>query len=255
MAHTLDRCEHDGIKWFPRVTIEKYSPDQSAFAEGRLADALSWRRLPVLRRVAIGERASRVRDEHGLVYRIHGDWLRELFPGGPEDGYARTEGNLLVAGGLANLAYLLLGTTPSGSNGRVLAGTTTTGQTVCGVGSTSTTATVADTHLGADGTAPNGTVGAYYQAMDSTYPSWAGSGTANGGQLNGQSTYASGNANMNWQEWCWATGIGAITAGSTLASVFATGADTAMLNHWSGTSLGTKGSGATWVFSTTITFS
>ena len=48
MAHTPVRCEHDSVKWFPRVTVEKYSPDQSAWAQRRLHEELSWgRRLLV----------------------------------------------------------------------------------------------------------------------------------------------------------------------------------------------------------------
>lgn len=103
-----------------------------------------------------------------------------------------------------------------------------------------------------DGTSPNGTVGAWYQGMDSTYPAWAGTGTANGGELEGQMTVGSSNGNMAWAEWCWATmAVGTATAADALASV---GSNTGILNHEIA-ALGTKGSGATWVFSTTLTFS
>ena len=64
MAHSLDRCEHDSVKWFPRVTVEKYSPDQSAYAERKLHEELSWGRRLLVDRLGI------------RVPRLHGDWLR-----------------------------------------------------------------------------------------------------------------------------------------------------------------------------------
>jgi hypothetical protein len=213
--------------------VAKYSPDQAGYADRKLREQLSWGRRLLVRRLGI------------LVPALHGDWLRDVFAE-PEDGYASAPGNLLVAAGLGNISYLLLGTAASGANGRALSNA----NSCTGVGATSTAATVSDTHLGADGGS------AWYQQMDATYPSWAGSGTANGGQLNGQVTVASGNGNFAWNEWGWTTGQGTITSGATLASVYGTGGDTAMLNHEvPASSLGTKSSGAVWVFSTTMTFS
>lgn len=247
MAHTLDRCEHDGIKWFPRSVIEKYSPDQSAWAERKLAEERSWSRRPLIARFGL----DRLLGREIRPSRLHGDWLRDLFPAGPEDGFARTEGNLLVAHGLENIVgYLLVGTAtpPAGYNVQLKVGSTG-----CGTGSTGTAATVSDAALGANGTAANGSTGAWYQAMDATYPSWPGTGTANGGEIAGQSTFASGDGNYAWNEWCWFTiSTGSFTGADALAS---TGTNPVMQNHWAGTSLGTKGSGATWVFSTTITLS
>lgn len=214
--------------------VEKYSPDQTAYADRRLHEELSWGRRLLVARLGV------------RVPQIHGSWLREIFSE-PEDGYASAPGNLLVAGGLGNISNLLIGAAASGANGRALTNT----NTACGMGATSTAATVADVHLGADGGS------AWYQQMDATFPAWAGSGTANGGQINGQVTIASGNGNFAWNEWGWVTGgQGAYTATATLASIWATSADTAMLNHEvPASSLGTKGAGATWVFSTTMTFS
>jgi hypothetical protein len=243
MSHSPVRCEHDGIKWYPRVTIEKYSIDQTAYAERQLAELKSWRRLPLLRQVYIGERASRVREEGlGHVFRLHGNWLRELFPAGPEDGYAYDEGNLLVNAGLTNLINLLTGRTGTAVN--TLGSNATS---VVGVGSSSTAAAVTDAALGGNGSSTT----AWYQAQDANFPTITTPAT-----INGQSTFASGNANFAWNEWCWATGAGAITAGATLASVFATASSSAMLNHKiPAGGLGTKASGASWVFSTTVVFS
>jgi hypothetical protein len=225
MSHTPARCEHDGIKWFPRVTIEKYSPDQSAWAERKLLEELNWGRRLLVSRLGI------------RVPRLHGDWLRDVL-GEPEDGITRAEGNILVNGGLDKLAAILVAASP--------VSLLPNAQAICGVGTGTTAAAVTQTALVNDATA-----NAWYQQMDATYP--AVDGTIHG-QLDGQATVASGNGNFNWQEWCWAsTTAGAITAGNTLSGL-STGTET-MFNRWTGTSLGTKGAGATWVFSTTITFS
>jgi hypothetical protein len=213
--------ETEFLHWHPRVRVEKYSIDQTSWAQRTL-------------------------DGSGM--QLHGNYLRGLFPNGPEDGYAEDEGNMVVAGGLASLVQLILGVAQS-STIRAM----TNAQTVIGVGSGATAAVVGDTHLGADGTTPNGTTGAYYQQADSGYPSWAGAGTLNGGQVNGQCTFAAGNANCQWNEWCYAVGSGAITPGSTLASVFGTGGF--MVSHKvPASTLGQKGAGAAWVFTNTLTF-
>lgn len=238
-----DCAEH--IHWHPYVTVEKYSPDQTAWAEHRLEALKGWRRLPVLKRVPLGDNRATLRRHQnaGLVHDLHGDWLRELFPGGPEDGYACDDGNLLVNGGLTVIVKLL--NAAGGTSYYPLQNNGATNNTVCGVGATSTAATTSDTHLGADAGS------AYYLGMDATYPSVTTPAT-----VNGQATYASGVANFAWNEWCWATGAGTVTAGATLSSVFATGASINMINHKVPvSSLGTKASGASWVFSTTIVFS
>ena len=233
MAHTPDRCEHDGIKWFPRVTIEKYSPDQSAWAQRKLLGELSWgRRLLVSR---FSSRFTSVR-----VPRLHGDWLREVF-GEPEDGYAYCQGNSLVNGGLDALGNLLVGT---GTPQALVAG-----KAICGVGSNGAAFAVTQAALSGDGS----TSTAWYQAMDATYPHV--DGTTHG-QLDGQSTFISTSANFatGWVEWCWASATTAVggTTGGTLAGLSGT---TVMLNRWTGTTLGTKGAGATWIFSSTVSFS
>jgi hypothetical protein len=229
-------CEHEGIREHPVVRVEKYSTDQTAFAECQLVEELSWGRRVLVKRLGI------------WVPRLHGDWLRQLFPAGPEDGYAGDEGNLMVATGLASMLQLLTNVAQSNTV-RGLVNT----QTAIGVGSTATAASAADSHLGADGVTPNGTVGAYYQQADALYPAWAGSGVANGGQLNGQCTYAAGLANMAWNEWCWAVGNSVPAAGSTLSGVFTNGF---MFNHKvPAASLGTKAAGAAWVFTQTLTWS
>jgi hypothetical protein len=233
-----DCAEH--IHWHPYSTIAKFSVDQTAWAQARLDKAIGWRRLPVLNRVPLGGDNKATLRRHqatGLVHDLHGDWLRELFPGGPEDGYAYDDGNLLVNGGLTQIINFL--------TGGAAATTMTNAQTVVGVGTGSTAATTADTTLTNDNTA-----NAYYQGADSTYPNITGPAT-----INNQCTFASGNANFAWNEWCWATGT-TISAGTHLASgsVFTT--LRSMINHKvPASSLGTKASGASWVFSSTVVFS
>jgi hypothetical protein len=229
MSHTPVRCEHDGIKWFPRVTVEKYSPDQSAWAERKLHDELSWGRRLLVETLGV------------RVPRLHGDWLREVFRE-PEDGFAHCQGNSLVNGGLDALAGLL-----TGIGSKQLLDTT---HTFIGVGTGATAWAATQAALIGDGS----TTTAFYQATDSGYPSV--DGTVHG-QLDGQSTFISTSANFatGWVEWCWGTSTAVIGAstGGTLTSL--TGGTEVMFNRWTGTTLGTKGAGATWIFSTTLTFS
>jgi hypothetical protein len=77
-VHVTLPAQREGIRWYPRVRIEKYSPDQTAWARQR-AGCLS------------------------------GDLLRILFPV-PECGVITDEGNGVSAAGLANLACVLTGT-------------------------------------------------------------------------------------------------------------------------------------------------
>lgn len=148
------------------------------------------------------------------------------------DDYAEANGNLLVTVGLNNITKLIIGASATAM---------TNAQAIVGVGSSSTAAAVGDTALGGNGS----TTTAYYQGADATYP------TQSNGVITANSTFATGNANFAWNEWCWAVGTGAITPGGTLASV-ATGV--IMLNH-KVQSLGTKASGSTWTLQATITLS
>ncbi len=163
-----------------------------------------------------------------MGYEPQGHRLSLLFRT-PEDGITEEPGNLMVTAGLNLLTSLL-----EGGAGTPFAHA----DAIVGVGSTSTAATVADTALGADNTS-----GAYYQQADSSYP------TQSNGVITCQATFASGNANYAWNEWCLATGSGGITAGTHLSAV---ATSVVMLNH-KVASLGTKASGASWVFVATVT--
>jgi hypothetical protein len=212
----------DSVKWYPRVTVLRYSRDQTAWAMGRYG--------PVL----------------------HGDRLRLLFTK-PEDGIARDEGNSMVNGGLTNRSSLLTGASPSGAAGRPLtlgAGGGVSGSACIGVGDDGTTAFAAtQAHLA--NASGEGSSHSWYQSMDTGYPTLSTPAT-----INAQSTFQAGDANFSWLEWCWVSGAGVPTAGPVLGSVYATAGSAAMMNRKIPVSgLGTKMAGAAWVFQCATTFS
>jgi hypothetical protein len=144
---------------------------------------------------------------------------------------AESYGNLLTTAGLNRITNLIIG------EGSLQAFDDS--HAVIGVGATSTAATVSDTALAAN--AGN----AWYQAAN-------GGVSASNGVITAISTFASGDANFAWNEWCWVVVTGTITASNTLTSVGSTGEQ--MLNR-KVASMGTKASGASWVFTTTVTLS
>jgi hypothetical protein len=230
-------CSHEGIRWRPTVTVEKYSVDQTAWAERRLARIGT----AFIAHLGIG------------VGCLHGSWLRELFPGGPEDGYAHDEGNSMVNGGLTNVINLLTGAAPSGAAGRPLSlatGGSAAGSPCVGVGTDGATAfNASQAHLA--NASGEGSANSWYQSMDATFPTLTTPAT-----INGQSTFAAGAANFSWLEWCWVAGAGVPTSGAVLASVYATAGSACMMNRKiPAGGLGTKMSGAAWVFATTVVFS
>jgi hypothetical protein len=249
MPALIERDCTEQFHWHPYVSIEKYSTDQARWAQQRLDAAIGWRRLPVLNRVPLGEgKASRRKHKAvGWVHDLHGDWMRELFPEGPEDGYAYDDGNLLVNTGLTVIIKLLF------SAGSTSYYPLINANTAVGVGTTATAATTADTALGSDNTS-----NAYYMQSDTSYPTLTTPAT-----INNQATFGTLVANFAWNEWCWATGAGTVTAGdklgtggSSASNIFATASSTNLINHKVPiSSLGTKASGASWVFSTTVVFS
>jgi hypothetical protein len=148
---------------------------------------------------------------------------------------AEADGNLLTTAGLQRITNLIIG---SG------AAAFTSTQSVVGVGDTSTAATVSDTDLGA----ATGSTHRWLQATDSAP-------TAVNGVLTAVSTFASANGNFAWNEWCWVVSTGTITAAGVLIDSTHPGSTgNQILNHKIA-SLGTKASGASWVFTTTVTLS
>jgi hypothetical protein len=227
--------EADGIRWRAFAHVDKYSPEQEAWAQRRFAQEVSWRGRG-LAEAALENHVRRMRDAP-LV--IQGEDYRRYFAD-PEDGTAEAAGNALTLQGLVCITSLITGVAVANTKYPfIFAGA------VVGEGSVSTAWANTDIHLGGDGS----TSTANYQQIDAAFPTLTATYVP---VITAQSTVASADGNFAWNEWCWATGTGAITKGATLASVYATGASAAMLNHKIA-SLGTKASGAAWVFTTTIT--
>ena len=229
----------EGAVGFSIGHVDKYSPDQTAWAHQRFADEQSWRRG-----YRLDARNALRRMRYGAPRLIGPDFER-YFPGGPEEGQAIAAGNIFVAQGLTNLISLWLGLT--GTAVHVLA-ESAGGSSLVGVGTGTAAAATADTKLISD----NGS--AWYQVFDA-----APATTTTNGVVVATCTFGSANANFAWNEWCWATGSGAITAGSILATgagtPFGVANTVQMVNHKTNVNLGSKASGSSWVFSTTFTIS
>jgi hypothetical protein len=203
-----DTIARDSIKWTPHVRVDQWSAEQVAYTARRTGIAVPLIRRPHLER---------------LLKR-------------PES-VAECAGNVLCTSGLDQITKLLTAT------GGAQALTAT--RTGVGVGSTATAAAAADTQLGADGTAANGTVGAWYQVVDSA-PTQA------NGVLTVVSTFtAISNNAMTWAEWCIFTATAAITAADVKSGI--TGFS--IWDHKAPAALGTKVAGAVWVFTGTLTLS
>lgn len=206
---------HEGLNWRAFAHVEKFSPDQARWAARSLASRYG--RLP--------------RRDHGLMLsRI----LRGT--GAPEHGYASAASNLLVTEGLNQITALIIGSggvTFSNTHGLVT------------VGDSSTAAAVSDTYVTATFTSGSN---CYQNPNDASFP------TQSNGVINSQSTYGSSVANFPWNTWAWAIFNGTAAANATL-SAHGTGANQAVLVNHKVASLGTKGSGAAWVFSSSTTLS
>lgn len=136
-------------------------------------------------------------------------------------------GNLLTTAGLNRLTSLMIG-----AGGQ--AATATAAR--LGVGNSTTAAAVGQTDLQAAAGAAN----RQFKVMDATYPQQS------NGVLTFKSTFASGEANFAWQEWCVDVGTPTVADGTTVNAL--------MLNR-KVESLGTKTSAGTWALTATITIS
>lgn len=227
----------DGAVGYSVAHVDKYSTDQVAWAARKFDQEKAWRRG-----VKVNTAAMIRRLRSGPLGQPTGMEFERYFPGGPEDGQATSTGNIFVATGLTNLISMW-----TGLSGTIINKLGT--NSVVGVGTGTTAAATADTTLISNGGS------AWYQVFDA---STFGTTTTNGVCV-GTCTVGSANGNFSWNEWCWATGAGAITAGSnggaTAGSPFATASSFAMVNHKTNVNLGSKASGSSWVFSTTFTIS
>ena len=139
------------------------------------------------------------------------------------------DGNLLMYGGASCLWECLIG------NGTGTAAQTLTyfnnGNAYLGVGDSTTAAAATQTDLQA-------ATNKLRKAMDATYPSHTDATTSGAATITFRSTFATTDANFAWQEW----------------GLFNGSSGGRMLNR-KVTSLGTKTSAASWVFTVTITLS
>lgn len=227
----------DGVSTNEGASIVQYDEagnhNTTVVDDGSLSGGIKWLAHARIEKFS-PEQTQRAAELHGVheadLQHHHLYALGEV----PEHGVVEEPGNLLTTAGLQRITNLIIG---SG------AAAFTASQSVVGVGATSTAAVITDTALGANGGS------AWYQATDSAP-------TAVNGVLTAVSTFASGNANFAWNEWCWVISTGTITAGATLDATHPGATANQLLNHKvPASSLGTKASGATWVFTTTITLS
>lgn len=136
-------------------------------------------------------------------------------------------GNLLTTAGLNRLTSLMIA-------GGGQAATNTSAR--LGVGNSTTAAAVGQTDLQAAAGAAN----RQFKIMDATYPQQS------NGVLTFKSTFATGDANFAWAEWCVDIGTPTVADGTTVSAL--------MLNR-KVEALGTKTSAGTWALTATITIS
>lgn len=143
-------------------------------------------------------------------------------------------GNLITTVGLGNLTNLLIA-----GGGNPL----TAARAFVGVGDSSTAAAVGNTDLSA---ASN----KYYNTFDAN-PTRV-TTTVTNDSVQGVSTFGTSVANFAWEEWGWfTTSSGTITPGTTVN----VSSGTEEIFNRKVASMGTKASGASWVFTTKVTFS
>ena len=199
--------QNESIKWMPRATIEKYSPE----------DVEELTQL--------------------LGYEPDGYQMASL--GAVPYAVTEVEGNMIVNGGLGRINNLIIGT------GSTAAFNST--QSVIGVGSSSTAEARSQTDLQAAAGAGNRWMQATSVAPTVTTT------TNTNDTISCGSSFASGDANFAWNEWCWVVSTGTITATSAVLSGTVPGSTgNTMLNRKVAT-MGTKASGAVWVFTTVVT--
>lgn len=133
-------------------------------------------------------------------------------------------GNLVTTAGLNRLTALIIG-----AAGQALTATAVR----LGVGNSTTAAAVGQTDLQASAGAGN----RQFYIMDATYPQQA------NGVMTFRATFATGDANFVWNEWCLDVGTPTVANGTTVNAL--------MVNR-KVSSLGTKASGA-WTLTVTIT--
>lgn len=172
------------------------------------------------------EQVEWVRSRTGLLEPTGADF--EALHLTPEDGIFEAEGNALTTAGLTRITSLI-----NGAGGQALTNTATR----IGVGNSTTAFAVGQTDLQAAAGASN----RFFMTMDATYPS------TSAGVITARATFGTGDGNFAWEEWCLDIGTPTVSSGTTVNAT--------MLNRRVPGSMGTKASGASWVFTVTVTLS
>jgi hypothetical protein len=172
------------------------------------------------------EQVEYVRSKTGLLEPTGSDFQNLNLT--PEDGIFEAEGNALTTAGLTRITSLI-----NGAGGQALTNTATR----IGVGNSTTAFAVGQTDLQASAGASN----RFFMTMDATYPS------TSAGVITARATFGTGDANFAWEEWCLDIGTPTVSSGTTVNAT--------MLNRRVPGSMGTKASGASWVFTVTVTLS
>lgn len=171
------------------------------------------------------EQVEWVRSKTGLL-EPKGDTF-EAFNMTPEDGVIDVEGNELTTAGLTRITSLI-----NGAGGQALTNTATR----IGVGNSNTAFAAGQTDL----QAAAGSSNRFFMTMDATYPS------TSAGVITARATFGVSDGNFVWNEWGLDIGTPTVTSGTTV---------NATLVNRRVASMGTKASGATWVFTVTVTLS
>lgn len=151
---------------------------------------------------------------------------------GAPDGTADWEGNLVTTAGLGAVTSLIIG-----GPQQALSGAATTR---IGVGNGTGTAARTDTDLSASA----GSANRWFQAVISVAQATT---TLTNDTFQLVATFATGNGNFAWNEWGIDVSAPTVSSGSTVG--------TTLVNHATSANLGTKGSGAAWTATMSISLS
>lgn len=151
---------------------------------------------------------------------------------GSPDDVADWRGNLVTTAGLGAITSLILGL-----GQQALSGSATTR---VGMGNGGGTAARADTDL----SAAAGSSNRWFQAVASVAQATT---TYANDTMSFVATFSAANGNFNWNEWGIDVSVPTVSSGATVGST--------LVNHATSANLGTKGSGAAWTATVTISLS
>jgi hypothetical protein len=187
-------------------------------------DGIKWNPLVTIEKYS-PDQVEWIRTQSGILEPQGSDF--EAFSLVPEDGVLDVSGNELTTAGLTRITSLI-----NGAGGQALTNTATR----IGVGNSATAFAAGQTDLQASAGSSN----RFFMTMDATYPS------TSAGVITARATFGTGDGNFVWNEWCLDIGTPTVSSGTTVNAT--------MVNRRVA-SMGTKASGASWVFTVTVTLS